>query len=206
MKPLSPTIFVVDDDSSVREALSNLLRSHGLNVQTFDNAQAFLDQPRPDCPSCLVLDMRMPGMTGIELQQHLLALSDFIPTIFISAHGDIPVAVRAVKAGAIEFLPKPFEEQALLSAIEQGLALDQVRRQHLAQRVSVQSRFEPLTNREWEVLKLTVKGLLNKQIGGELGIAEVTVKVHRHNMMQKLEVRSLPDLIRLVEEYYDSKN
>lgn len=148
----------------------------------------------------------MPGMTGIELQQHLLALSDFIPTIFISAHGDIPVAVRAVKAGAIEFLPKPFEEQALLSAIEQGLALDQVRRQHLAQRVSVQSRFEPLTNREWEVLKLTVKGLLNKQIGGELGIAEVTVKVHRHNMMQKLEVRSLPDLIRLVEEYYDSKN
>ena len=206
MKPLSPTIFVVDDDSSVREALSNLLRSHGLNVHTFDNAQAFLDQPRPDCPSCLVLDMRMPGMTGIELQQHLLALSDFIPTIFISAHGDIPVAVRAVKAGAIEFLPKPFEEQALLSAIEQGLALDQVRRQHLAQRVSVQSRFEPLTNREWEVLKLTVKGLLNKQIGGELGIAEVTVKVHRHNMMQKLEVRSLPDLIRLVEEYYDSKN
>jgi len=206
MKPLTPTIFVVDDDSSVREALSNLLRSHGLNVQTFDSAQAFLDQPRPDCPSCLVLDMRMPGMTGIELQQHLLAFSDFIPTIFISAHGDIPVAVRAVKAGAIEFLPKPFEEQELLSAIEQGLALDQMRREHLAQRVSLQSRFEPLTSREWEVLKLTIKGLLNKQIGGELGIAEVTVKVHRHNIMQKLEVRSLPDLIRLVEEYYDSKN
>lgn len=206
MKVPESTVFVVDDDNSMREALSNLLRSAGLNVQTFDSAQTFLDHQRPGCPCCLVLDMRMPGMTGMELQQHLLALSDFIPIIFISAHGDIPVAVRAVKAGAIEFLPKPFEEEALLSAIEQGLQLDEVRRVELAQRIGLDTRFAPLTNREREVLALTVKGLLNKQIGGQLGIAEVTVKVHRHNIMQKMNVKSLPDLIRLVQKYEENRN
>lgn len=201
MKPIKPTVFVVDDDPSMREALSNLLRSTGLEVRTFDSAQAFLEHPRREGPGCLVLDMRMPGMTGMELQQQLATMSDDIPIVFITAHGDIPMTVRAIKAGAIEFLPKPFEEKALLDAIDQGLQIDIARRQARAERDSLESRFAPLTERERQVLRLTVRGLMNKQIAGELGIAEVTAKVHRHNIMQKLNVRSLAELVRLVEQH-----
>ncbi|MGY8817797.1 MAG: response regulator transcription factor [Pseudomonadales bacterium] len=194
-------VFVVDDDPSMRDALSSLLRSTGLNVQTFESAQSFLDCQRPERPSCLVLDIRMPGLSGLELQQHLLALSDDVPIIFITAHGDIPLTVRAMKAGAIEFLSKPFEEHALLLAIEQGLALDGQRRQARAQVRSLEDRFAPLTERERQVLALTARGLMNKQIASELGIAEVTAKVHRHNIMQKLNVSSLTELIRLYDSH-----
>lgn len=200
MKPTKPSVFIVDDDPSMREALSSLLRSTGRPVQTFESASAFLEYQRPDCPCCLILDMRMSGMSGPELQQHLLAISDLIPIIFISAHGDIPSAVRAVKAGALEFLPKPFEEQALLDAVAQALARDAQRRSSDEFHMGLQARFDRLTTREHEVMNFAVKGMLNKQIGSLLGIAEVTVKVHRHNIMQKMDVRSLPDLIQLIND------
>ncbi|AGZ38047.1 putative two-component response regulator (plasmid) [Pseudomonas putida S12] len=196
-----PTVFVVDDDLSVREGLRNLLRSAGFEVETFDCASTFLEHRHPDQHGCLVLDMRMPGMSGIELQEQLTAISDGIPIVFITAHGDIPMTVRAMKAGAIEFLPKPFEEQALLDAIEQGLQLDAERRQARAIQDQLEQLFSSLTGREQQVLQLTIRGLMNKQIAGELGIAEVTVKVHRHNIMQKLNVRSLANLVHLVEKY-----
>nr|ADE62389.1 styrene response regulator [Pseudomonas sp. LQ26] len=196
-----PTVFVVDDDVSVREGLRNLLRSAGFEVETFDSALTFLDQRRPEQHGCLVLDMRMPGMTGMELQEELGLISDGIPIVFITAHGDIPMTVRAMKAGAIEFLPKPFEEQALVDAVEQGLQLDAARRRERATHDELERLFSGLTPREHQVLQLTIRGLMNKQVAGELGIAEVTVKVHRHNIMQKLNVRSLANLVHLVEKY-----
>lgn len=200
-----PTVFIVDDDTSVREGLRNLLRSTGLEVETFDSAVSFLEHRQAGQPGCLVLDMRMPGMSGIELQAQLSRLSDVIPIVFITAHGDIPMTVRAMKAGAIEFLPKPFQEQALLDAVEQGLHLDAERRQAQATQEQLEKLFSSLTPREHQVLQLTLRGLMHKQVAGELGIAEVTVKVHRHNIMQKLNVRSLANLIHLVEKYESFK-
>jgi len=202
---IKPIVFVVDDDISVREGLRNLLRSAGFEVETFDSALAFLEHRRPEQHGCLVLDMRMPGMSGIELQEELALISDGIPIVFITAHGDIPMTVRAMKAGAIEFLPKPFEEQALLGAVEQGLQLDAARRQERATHDQLEKLFSGLTPREQQVLQLTIRGLMNKQVAGELGIAEVTVKVHRHNIMQKLNVRSLANLVHLVEKYESLK-
>jgi RNA polymerase sigma factor (sigma-70 family) len=202
---IKPIVFVVDDDISVREGLRNLLRSAGFEVETFDSALAFLEHRRPEQHGCLVLDMRMPGMSGMELQEELALISDGIPIVFITAHGDIPMTVRAMKAGAIEFLPKPFEEQALLGAVEQGLQLDAARRQERATHDQLEKLFSGLTPREQQVLQLTIRGLMNKQVAGELGIAEVTVKVHRHNIMQKLNVRSLANLVHLVEKYESLK-
>jgi FixJ family two-component response regulator len=196
-----PIVFVVDDDASVRKGLRNLLRSAGFEVETFVCAQEFLEQRRPGQHGCLVLDMRMPGMSGMELQQRLTEISDNIPIVFITAHGDIPMTVRAMKAGAIEFLPKPFEEEALMDAVNQGLLLDAERHQAKQTQGELKQLFDSLTGREQQVLQLTVRGLMNKQVAAELGIAEVTAKVHRHNIMQKLNVRSMANLIHLVEKY-----
>jgi FixJ family two-component response regulator len=196
-----PIVFVVDDDASVRKGLQNLLRSAGFEVETFVCAQEFLEQRPPGQHGCLVLDMRMPGMNGMELQQQLTEISDNIPIVFITAHGDIPMTVRAMKAGAIEFLPKPFEEEALLDAVNQGLLLDAERHQAKQTHGELKQLFSSLTGREQQVLQLTVRGLMNKQVAAELGIAEVTAKVHRHNIMQKLNVRSMANLIHLVEKY-----
>lgn len=201
MKSLQSCVFVVDDDLSMREALNNFLRATGFEVRVFENAHDFLLYDRPECPCCLILDMRMPGMTGIELQHRLLALSDSIPIIFVTAHADVPIAVRAMKAGAIELLPKPFDDAALLKAVTDGLAIDEQRCRNQTQLQFLRGRFDSLTKREREVIEMVVKGLMNKQIAAELGIAEVTTKVHRHNAMQKLEVRTLPDLIRMINEF-----
>ncbi len=204
MNPEDSLVFVVDDDLSMREALSSLIRSIGLQVETFASAAEFLARlPAPPArlerPACLVLDVRMPGMSGLELQRELGRAGSLLPIVFITGHGDIPMTVRAMKAGAVEFLPKPFQDQDLLDAIAQSLAqAASALRSHEATR-ALRQRFEALTPREREVLELTVQGLRNKQTADRLGITEVTVKVHRHNIMEKMQVRSLPELVSLCE-------
>ena len=193
------TVFVVDDDLSVREALSSLIRSVGYQVQTFASAVDFLQQPRPACVSCLVLDVRMPGLSGLDLQGEFARSGEPIPIIFITGHGDIPMAVRAIKAGAVEFLAKPFRDDDLLAAIRNALAQDRASRSEAAELGELRSRYATLTGREREVIVFMVKGMLNKQAAAELGVSEMTVKVHRHNIMQKMKVRSLPDLVRMME-------
>lgn len=193
-------VFVIDDDISVREALHSLIRSVGLAVQTFANAQLFLAHKRPPCPSCLVLDVRMPGMSGPELQKELIQRDLPIPIIFITGHGDIPMSVRAIKSGAIEFLPKPFRDEDLLDAIRVALETDRVAREKWLERRTLQERYESLTPREREVMALVVQGRLNKQAAAELGVTEITIKVHRHRVFEKMAVRSLPDLVRIAEK------
>jgi FixJ family two-component response regulator len=205
MKPGAPIVFVVDDDLSVREALSSLLRSVGLQVETFASARDFLQHRRPDAPACLVLDVRMPGMSGLDLQRELGNAGERIPIIFITAHGDIPMSVGAMKAGAAEFLPKPFRDQDLLDAVRQAHERDQVARRQRSDLAQIQHRFDTLTAREREVIMLTVRGMLNKQIAAELGIAETTIKVHRHHIMQKMGAESLPALVRMVEKLRPSE-
>ncbi|MAZ09935.1 MAG: DNA-binding response regulator [Sutterellaceae bacterium] len=200
MKPLDPIVFVVDDDLSVREALSNLIRSVGLRVETFASAQDFLRYQRPDVTACLVLDVRMPGLSGLDLQRELAHSDEWIPIIFITGHGDIPMSVRAMKAGAIEFLPKPFRDEDLLDAIREGLERDQVARQQRAELAEIQDKYATLTSREREVIVLIVKGMLNKQVAAELGITEITIKVHRRRILQKMKAKSLPALVRMVEK------
>ncbi|MEQ6328604.1 response regulator transcription factor [Pseudomonas chengduensis] len=200
MKPLDPIVFVVDDDLSVREALSSLIRSVGLRVETFASAQDFLRYQRPDVTACLVLDVRMPGLSGLDLQRELAHSDEWIPIIFITGHGDIPMSVRAMKAGAIEFLPKPFRDEDLLDAIREGLERDQVARQQRAELAEIQDKYATLTSREREVIVLIVKGMLNKQVAAELGITEITIKVHRHRILQKMKAKSLPALVRMVEK------
>ena len=190
-------VFVVDDDQSVRDALSNLIRSIGLQVRTFDSARDFLSYERPDAAACLVLDVRLPGLSGLDLQRELAAAGDQIPIIFITGHGDIPMTVRAMKAGAAEFLPKPFREQDLLDAIQQALAKDRQAREQRAELSTIRDRYETLTGREREVMTLIVRGLVNKQVAAELGISEITVKVHRRSVMQKMAAGSLPALVRM---------
>lgn len=199
MKPTDPIVFVVDDDPSVREALSSLIRSVGLRVETFASAQDFLHHQRPEAAACLVLDVRMPGMSGLDLQRELANAGERIPIIFITGHGDIPMTVFAMKAGAVEFLPKPFRDEDLLDAIRQALKRDQVARRERAELTGIQEKYNTLTSREREVMALIVRGMLNKQIAAELGITEMTIKVHRHNIMQKMEAKSLPELVRMVE-------
>jgi len=194
------TVFVVDDDLSVREALSSLIRSVGFHVQTFSSAVEFLQQPRPAGVSCLVLDVRMPGLSGLDLQGEFAKSGDPIPIIFITGHGDIPMAVRAIKAGAVEFLAKPFRDDDLLEAIRHALERDRAGRSEAAELDEIRRKYATLTGREREVIALMVKGMLNKQAAAELGVAEITVKVHRHNIMQKMKVRSLPDLVRMMEK------
>jgi FixJ family two-component response regulator len=192
-------VYVVDDDLSVREALSSLIRSVGLQVETYPSAAEFLAAPRHAGVACLVLDVRMPGLSGLDLQAQLTQFGDSIPVIFITGHGDIPMAVWAMKKGAVEFLSKPFRDDDLLSAIRDALAQAQTSHQEESEIGDIRRRYALLTSREKEVVAYMVKGSLNKQAAAELGVSEVTVKVHRHNIMQKIGVKTLPDLVRMVE-------
>jgi FixJ family two-component response regulator len=200
VKPAEAVVFVVDDDAAVREALCSLIRSVGLNAEAFASAQDFLRSPRPDAAACLVLDVRMPGLSGLDLQRELAGSGERIPIIFITGHGDIPMSVRAMKAGAAEFLPKPFRDQDLLDAIAQALERDQAARKERAALAEIRGRYDKLTAREREVAPLIVRGMLNKQAAAELGISEITVKVHRRNVMRKMKVRSLAELVRMFEQ------
>ena len=200
MKAGDPIVFVVDDDSSMREALTDLISSVGLSVEAFKSAQEFLENRRPDAPACLVLDVRLPGLSGLDLQRELLRTEAPIPIIFITGHGDIPMSVRAIKEGAVEFLPKPFRDQDLLDAIQHALAIDRSARQERSMMAEVRRRYESLTKREREVMRLVVSGLLNKQIAGELGSSEVTVKMHRGQVMRKMKAQSIVELLRMSEK------
>ena len=192
-------VFIVDDDPSVRNGLDALLRSVALKVQTFSSAEEFLRSTRPDAPGCIVLDIRLPGPSGLDLQRELLKTGDYPPIIFISGHADVPVSVRAMKDGAIEFLTKPFRDHDLLEAIQLGIARDRMRRENARAMAELRARFETLTPREREVMALIATGRSNKQVGGKLDVAEITVKVHRAQVMRKMEAHSLVDLARMAD-------
>jgi FixJ family two-component response regulator len=199
MNEVDAMVFVIDDDESIREALKSLIRSVGLGVKTFASAHEFLQSERADVSSCLILDVRMPGLSGLDLQSELAQANVHVPIIFITGHGDIPMSVRAMKAGAIEFLTKPFRDQDLLDAIQQALERDRLERSQRADNAELQKRYQSLTPRETEVFGLVVKGLLNKQIALQLGTSEVTVKLHRRQVMEKMQADSLADLVRMAE-------
>ena len=199
MEEAEALVCVVDDDAALRESLTNLLRSVGLQVAVFASAQEFLRRPHPEVPSCLVLDVRLPGLSGLELQQRLAAADLAMPIIFITGHGDIPMSVQAMKAGAVEFLTKPFRDQDLLDAVHQALARDRHARAQRAQRDALHRRYRALTPRERDVLARVVTGLLNKQIAGELGTSEAAVKVHRQHVMAKMGAGSLAELVRMAD-------
>jgi len=197
MSPERPVVFVVEDDPSMRPALESLIRSVGLRVQAFGSAREFLEQPRTAAPSCLVLDVRLPGLSGLDLQRQLTATGVPIPIIFITGHGDIPMTVQAMKAGALEFLTKPFRDQELLDAVRKAIEKDRAAREQRAELATLRRRQASLTSREREVMALVVSGLLNKQIAAELGTSEITVKVHRRRVMQKMQAGSLADLVKM---------
>jgi FixJ family two-component response regulator len=194
-----PVVFVVDDDASLREALGSLLRSVGLQVDVFGSATEFLASKLPDVTSCLVLDVRLPGLSGLDFQSELVKANVQIPIIFITGHGDIPMSVRAMKAGAVEFLTKPFRDQDLLDAVQVALERDRFRRQDTKSVANLRPKFETLTPREQEVMALVTAGLMNKQIAAQIGVAEITVKIHRGNVMRKMAARSLADLVRMAD-------
>ena len=196
----APVVFVVDDDPSVRSSLKFLLSSMGLQVESFDSAETFLQRKPPDAPSCLVLDVRLRGLSGLDFQHELAARNIHIPIVFVTGHGDIPMSVRAMKAGAIEFLTKPYRDQDLLDAVRIALERDRARREQERDLTDLQQRFNALTPREQEVISMVVSGMLNKQIAAELGTAENTVKVHRSRAMEKMNAQSFADLVRMIEK------
>jgi FixJ family two-component response regulator len=200
MKKTEPIVFVIDDEALIRDGIESLLRSIGLRAQTFASAQEFMSAKRADAPACLILDVRMPGVSGLELQRQLADARIHIPIIFITGHGDIPMTVRAMKDGAMEFLTKPVRGQDLLDAVQKAIARDRGLRHDRAQLAEIRRRFDSLTPREVEVLNLVVAGLLNKQIAGELGMSELTVKTHRAHVMEKTRSDSLAHLVRMAEQ------
>jgi FixJ family two-component response regulator len=200
MNDSDATVFVVDDDESIREALKSLIGSVGLPVETFATAQEFLESRSADVPGCLVLDVRLPGLSGLDLQRELTNVNIHTPIIFLTGHGDIPMTVRAMKAGAVEFLTKPFRDQDLLDAIQQALERDRTAREERIEKDELRARYDSLTPRESEVMRIVITGLLNKQIAAELGTSEVTIKLHRAQVMQKMRADSLADLVRMAEK------
>jgi FixJ family two-component response regulator len=192
-----PIVYVVDDDPSMREAVQDLIASVGLEARGFASAPEFLEAARPDAPACLILDVRLPGASGLNFQQELAKSGVAIPVIFITGHGDIPMSVRAIKAGAVEFLTKPFRDQELLDAINAGIERNRAQRREATVMDDLRQRFAALTPREREIMALVILGRMNKQIAGELGVSEVTVKVHRGQIMRKMRAKSLPELVRM---------
>lgn len=200
MNDSTPTVFVVDDDPSIRRAIKHLISSMGLQVELFGSAQEFLLAKRPGAPCCLVLDIRLPGISGLDFQRDLINRNIRIPIIFITAHADVPMTVRAMKAGAVEFLSKPFRDQDLLDAVQAALAKDQARRQQDAEVAVLQQRYDSLSPREREVVAMVVSGMLNKQIASEIGTSENTVKAHRSRAMEKMQAHSLADLVKMIDK------
>ncbi len=198
-RPQQSAVFIVDDDAAVRESLSSLFRSIGLEVKTFSSASEFLQSKLPDCPSCLVLDIRLPEVSGLDFQTDLVKANIQIPIIFMTGHGDIPMTVGAMKAGAVEFLTKPFRDQDMLDAVQVGHQRDRRRRDMEQSTSKVRSTYETLTPREKEILALVTAGLMNKQIAGAIGVSEITVKVHRGSVMRKMGAKSLADLVRMAD-------
>ena len=200
MRNADAVVIIIEDDASMREAIMTLIETVGLNTQTYASGQEFLQRPPLDGPSCLVLDVRLPGLSGLNLQRELAVRGMDIPIIFITGHGDIPMSVQAMKAGAVEFLTKPFRDQDLLDAIEQALERDRAARRQRADMAALRQRYDTLTAREREVMRLTVAGLLNKQIASELGTSEKTVNIQRGRMMQKMQADSIAALVRIAEK------
>ena len=199
MREAESIVFIIDDDSLYRASTERLIRSAGFSVESFQSAADFLNSRRPNVPSCLVLDVRLPGSSGLDLQRELAEAGVHLPIIFVTGHGDIPMSVQAMKAGAVEFLTKPFRDQTLLDAIRQAIERDRVARQQRARNADLRRRYESLGPREREVLKCVVSGMLNKQIADELGATERTIKFHRGHIMRKMQVRSLAELVRMAE-------
>lgn len=199
MSEARPTVFVVDDDPSMRRSLDSLLRSVGLDVRLFSSAQEFMQAERPEAPGCLVLDVRLPGMSGLTFQQELAKAGVALPVIFVTGHGDVPMTVRAMKAGAAEFLTKPFDDQVMLDAVHAAIERDRARRRDAANLAELQARYRALTERERQVMKLVVAGRVNKQIAADLGLSLVTVKVHRGQVMRKMETKSVAELVRMAD-------